>query len=47
MLRERKPLSNSFFGKGYNSYMTVVVALRDCIDEMQKLSDEKGIPYEY
>ena len=47
MLREHKPLSNPFFGKGYNSYMTVVVSLRDFVDEMQTLSDEKGIAYDY
>ena len=40
-------LGNPFFGKGYNSYMTVVVSLRDFVDEMQTLSDEKGIAYDY
>jgi len=27
--------------------MTVVVWLRDFVDEMQTLSDEKGIAYDY
>jgi hypothetical protein len=40
-------LGNPFFGKGYNSYLTVVVSLRDFVDEMQTLSDEKGIAYDY
>jgi len=40
-------LGNSFFGKGYNLSMTVVVSLCDFVDEMQTLSDEKGIAYGY
>jgi hypothetical protein len=40
-------LGNPFFGKGYDSYMTVVVSLRDFVDEMQTRSDEKGIAYDY
>jgi len=40
-------LGNPFFGKGYNSFMTVVVWLRDFVDETQTLSDEKGIAYDY
>jgi len=40
-------LGNPFFGKGNNSYMTVVVSLRDFVDEMQTLLDEKGIAYDY
>jgi hypothetical protein len=39
-------MGNPFFGKGYNSYMTVVVSLCDFIDEMQTLADEKGIAYD-
>jgi hypothetical protein len=40
-------LGDPFFGKGYNSYMTIVVPLRDFVDEMQTLSDEKGVAYDY
>jgi hypothetical protein len=40
-------LGTPFFGKGYNSYMNVVVSHRDFVDEMQTLSDEKGIAYDY
>ena len=35
-----------FFGKGYNSYVAVVVSLCDFVDEIQPLSDEKGIAYD-
>jgi len=41
-----RPLGNPFFGKGYNSFMAVVVSLRDFADEMQTLSDEKEIAYD-
>jgi hypothetical protein len=44
---ERSPLGSPFFGKSYNSSMTVVVSLRDFVDEMQTLSDEKGIAYDH
>jgi len=37
-------LGNPFFGKGYNSCMTVVVLPRDFVGEMQTLPDEKGVP---
>jgi hypothetical protein len=40
-------LGNPFFRKGYNSFMAVVVSLRDFVDEMQTLSDEIGIAYDY
>jgi hypothetical protein len=40
-------LGNPFFGKGYNSFMAVVVSLRDFVDGMQTLSDEKVIAYDY
>ena len=40
-------LGNAFFVKGYTSYMTIVVSLRDFVDEMQTLLDEKGIAYDY
>jgi hypothetical protein len=40
-------LGKPFFSKGYNSYMTVVVSLRELFDETQTLSAEKGIAYDY
>jgi hypothetical protein len=43
----RQPLGTPIFGKGYTSYMTVVVSLRDFIDEMQILVGEKGIAHDY
>jgi hypothetical protein len=39
-------VGNLIFGKGYNRNMTVVVSLRDFVDEIQTLSDEKGIAYD-
>jgi hypothetical protein len=42
----KQKLGDPFFGKGYYSYITVVVSLRDFVDEMQTLSDEKGIAYD-
>jgi hypothetical protein len=47
LLTLRAALGNLFFGKGYNSSMTIVVSLTDFVDEMQTLSDEKGIAYDY
>jgi hypothetical protein len=46
-LQLTRAVRQPFFGKGYNSYMTVVVSLRDFVDEMQTRSDEKGIAYDY